>query len=109
MKFVAIFNFLDRYKSSVDSSPILSHEEKQKADWINEKIAEQNLSTADILDAIKAKTAKAPTVDVTADDIEDAVVVSEDIEIDIDSVVVEPTVEEVTEAPTNDSEESHNL
>lgn len=37
-----IFNFLDRYKSSVDSSPILSHEEKQKADWINEKIAEQN-------------------------------------------------------------------
>ena len=45
----------------------------------------------------------------TADDIEDAVVVSEDIEIDIDSVVVEPTVEEVTEAPTNDSEESHNL
>ena len=77
---------------------------------IKEKIAEQNLSTADILDAIKAKTAKAPTVDVTADDIEDAVVVSEDIEIDIDSVVVvEPTVEEVTEAPTNDSEESHNL
>jgi hypothetical protein len=76
---------------------------------IKEKIAEQNLSTADILDAIKAKTAKAPTVDVTADDIEDAVVVSEDIEIDIDSVVVvEPTVEEVTEAPTNDSEESHN-
>ena len=60
--------------------------------------------------AIKAKTAKAPTVDVTADDIEDAVVVSDDIEIDIDSVVVvEPTVEEVTEAPTNDSEESHNL
>ena len=77
---------------------------------IKEKIAEKNLSTADILDAIKAKTAKAPTVDVTADDIEDAVVVSEDIEIDIDSVVVvEPTGEEVTEAPTNDSEESHNL
>lgn len=76
---------------------------------IKEKIAEKNLSTADILDAIKAKTAKAPTVDVTADDIEDAVVVSEDIEIDIDSVVVEPTVKEVTEAPTNDSEESHNL
>lgn len=36
------FNFLDRYKSSIDSSPVLSDEEEQKADWINEKIAEQN-------------------------------------------------------------------
>ncbi|HFI0796637.1 TPA: YtxH domain-containing protein [Streptococcus suis] len=49
---------------------------------IKEKIAEQNLSTADILEAIKAKTVKAPTVDV-AEEVEDAVVVSEDIEIDL--------------------------
>ncbi|HFU4205222.1 TPA: YtxH domain-containing protein [Streptococcus suis] len=49
---------------------------------IKEKIAEQNLTTADILEAIKAKTVKAPTVDV-AEEVEDAVVVSEDIEIDL--------------------------
>lgn len=50
---------------------------------IKEKIAEQNLSTADILETIKAKTAKDPTVDVMGEDVEDAVVVSEDIEIDL--------------------------
>ncbi|HFU4116223.1 TPA: YtxH domain-containing protein [Streptococcus suis] len=55
---------------------------------IKEKIAEQNLSTADILEAIKAKTVKAPTVDV-AEEVEDAVVVSEDIEIDLVVPVVE--------------------
>ncbi|HFI0420295.1 TPA: YtxH domain-containing protein [Streptococcus suis] len=65
---------------------------------IKEKIVEQNLSTADILEAIKAKTAKAPTVDLTEEDVEDAVVVSEDIEIDIEDVqtdVVSKTVSEV--------------
>lgn len=55
---------------------------------IKEKIAEQNLTTADILEAIKAKTVKAPTVDV-AEEVEDAVVVSEDIEIDLVVPVVE--------------------
>lgn len=63
---------------------------------IKEKIAEQNLSTADILEAIKAKTAKAPTVDVTEEEIEDAVVVSEDIEISIDDIVTEPVSEETS-------------
>lgn len=56
---------------------------------IKEKIAEQNLTTADILEAIKAKTVKAPTVDVTEEEVEDAVIVSEDIEIDL----VVPAVE----------------
>ncbi|HFU3800890.1 TPA: YtxH domain-containing protein [Streptococcus suis] len=56
---------------------------------IKEKIAEQNLSTADILEAIKAKTVKAPTVELSEDEVVDAVVVSEDIEIDL----VVPTVE----------------
>lgn len=64
---------------------------------IKEKIAEQNLTTADILEAIKAKTAKAPTVDVTEEEVEDAVVVSEDIEISIDDVVTEPVSEERNE------------
>lgn len=64
---------------------------------IKEKIAEQNLTTADILEAIKAKTAKAPTVDVTEEEIEDAVIVSEDIEISIDDVVTEPVSEERNE------------
>lgn len=63
---------------------------------IKEKIAEQNLTTADILEAIKAKTVKAPTVDV-AEEVEDAVVVSEDIEISIDDVVTEPVSEERNE------------
>lgn len=65
---------------------------------IKEKIAEQNLSTADILEAIKAKTVKAPTVDVT-EEVEDAVVVSEDIEIDL----VVPAVEnELADASTEE-------
>ncbi|NQN48970.1 YtxH domain-containing protein [Streptococcus suis] len=64
---------------------------------IKEKIAEQNLTTADILEAIKAKTAKAPTVDVTEEEVEDAVIVSEDIEISIDDVVTEPVSEERNE------------
>ncbi|MCK3941786.1 YtxH domain-containing protein [Streptococcus suis] len=64
---------------------------------IKEKIAEQNLSTADILEAIKAKTAKAPTVDVKEEEVEDAVIVSEDIEISIDDVVTEPVSEERNE------------
>ncbi|HFR3774039.1 TPA: YtxH domain-containing protein [Streptococcus suis] len=63
---------------------------------IKEKIAEQNLSTADILEAIKAKTVKAPTVDVT-EEVEDAVVVSEDIEIDIEDVQTEVVSETVSE------------
>ncbi|NQJ71057.1 YtxH domain-containing protein [Streptococcus suis] len=64
---------------------------------IKEKIAEQNLTTADILEAIKAKTVKAPTVDVTEEEVEDAVIVSEDIEISIDDVVTEPVSEERNE------------
>ncbi|MGV3079009.1 YtxH domain-containing protein [Streptococcus sp. 32226D021BW] len=64
---------------------------------IKEKIAEQNLSTADILEAIKAKTVKAPTVDVTEEEVEDAVIISEDIEISIDDVVTEPVLEERNE------------
>lgn len=64
---------------------------------IKEKIAEQNLTTADILEAIKAKTVKAPTVDVTEEEVEDAVIVSEDIEISIDDVVTEPVLEERNE------------
>lgn len=64
---------------------------------IKEKIAEQNLTTTDILEAIKAKTAKAPTVDVTEEEVEDAVIVSEDIEISIDDVVTEPVSEERNE------------
>ncbi|HEP1820248.1 TPA: YtxH domain-containing protein [Streptococcus suis] len=64
---------------------------------IKEKIAEQNLTTADILEAIKAKTAKAPTVDVTEEEVEDAVVVSEDIEIDIEDVQTEMVSETVSE------------
>lgn len=63
---------------------------------IKEKIAEQNLSTADILEAIKAKTAKAPTVDVTEEDVEEAVIVSEDIEISIDDIVTDTPVEETS-------------
>lgn len=65
---------------------------------IKEKIAEQNLTTADILEAIKAKTVKAPTVDVTEEEVEDAVIVSEDIEISIDDVVTEPVSEEEAES-----------
>lgn len=67
---------------------------------IKEKIAEQNLSTADILEAIKAKTAKAPTVDLTEEDVEDAVLVSEDIELDIAEVVTEPVPEQASEETT---------
>ncbi len=63
---------------------------------IKEKIAEQNLSTADILEAIKAKTAKAPSVDVTEEEVEDAVIVSEDIEISIDDIVTDTPVEETS-------------
>lgn len=63
---------------------------------IKEKIAEQNLSTADILEAIKAKTTKAPTVDVTEEDVEEAVIVSEDIEISIDDIVTDTPVEETS-------------
>lgn len=66
---------------------------------IKEKIAEQNLSTADILEAIKVKTAKAPTVD-SEEDIEDAVLVSEDIELDIAEVVTEPVSDQASEETT---------
>ncbi|HFI0563707.1 TPA: YtxH domain-containing protein [Streptococcus suis] len=67
---------------------------------IKEKIAEQNLTTADILEAIKAKTVKAPTVDV-AEEVEDAVVVSEDIEIDlvvpgVENELADASTEEIT-------------
>nr|WP_254610657.1 hypothetical protein [Streptococcus suis] len=62
------------------------------------------MSTADILEAIKAKTAKAPTVDLTEEDIEDAVVVSEDIEIDIEDVVSE-TVSEVASETASEAVE----
>lgn len=66
---------------------------------IKEKIAEQNLTTADILEAIKAKTVKAPTIDVTEKDVEEAVIVSEDIEIDL----VVPAVEnELADASTEE-------
>ncbi|HFR3425170.1 TPA: YtxH domain-containing protein [Streptococcus suis] len=71
---------------------------------IKEKIAEQNLTTADILEAIKAKTVKAPTVDVTEEEVEDAVIVSEDIEISIDDVVTEPVLEEEAEIPSETTE-----
>ncbi|NQI70873.1 YtxH domain-containing protein [Streptococcus suis] len=71
---------------------------------IKEKIAEQNLSTADILEAIKAKTVKAPTVDLTEEDVEDAVVVSEDIEITIDDIVTEAVSEEEAEILSETSE-----
>ncbi|HFH9838456.1 TPA: YtxH domain-containing protein [Streptococcus suis] len=65
---------------------------------IKEKIAEQNLSTADILEAIKAKTVKAPTVELSEDEVVDAVVVSEDIEIDLEVPTVEKEqLEEGTE------------
>ncbi|HEL1629813.1 TPA: YtxH domain-containing protein [Streptococcus suis] len=73
---------------------------------IKEKIAEQNLSTADILEAIKAKTAKAPTVDLTEEDIEDAVVVSEDIELTIDDVIIEPVSETVSEVASETASEA---
>ncbi|HEM3577635.1 TPA: YtxH domain-containing protein [Streptococcus suis] len=76
---------------------------------IKEKIAEQNLSTADILEAIKAKTVKAPTVDLAEEEVEDAVVVSEDIEIDIEDVqteVVSETVSEVTSGAASETGEA---
>ncbi|HEL1609663.1 TPA: YtxH domain-containing protein [Streptococcus suis] len=83
---------------------------------IKEKIAEQNLSTADILEAIKAKAAKAPTVDLTeediedavvvSEDIEDAVVVSEDIEIDIEDVQTEVVSETVSEVASETASEA---
>ncbi|NQN87766.1 YtxH domain-containing protein [Streptococcus suis] len=75
---------------------------------IKEKIAEQNLSTADILEAIKAKTVKAPTVDLAEEEVGDAVVVSEDIEIDIEDVqteVVSETVSEVTSETASETVE----
>ncbi|HFI0054074.1 TPA: YtxH domain-containing protein [Streptococcus suis] len=71
---------------------------------IKEKIAEQNLSTADILEAIKAKTVKAPTVDLAEEEVEDAVVVSEDIEITIDDLVT-GTGSEVTSGATSETGE----
>lgn len=71
---------------------------------IKEKIAEQNLSTADILEAIKAKTVKAPTVDLAEEEVEDAVVVSEDIEITIDDLVTEAVSEEEAEILSETSE-----
>lgn len=71
---------------------------------IKEKIAEQNLSTADILEAIKAKTVKAPTVDLAEEEVEDAVVVSEDIEITIDDIVTEAVSEEEAEILSETSE-----
>lgn len=61
---------------------------------IKEKLAEQNVRPADIFEAFKTKTAKAPTVDIDEDAVEDAVVVSEDIEIDIEQVVTEPVSED---------------
>ncbi|WP_029185976.1 YtxH domain-containing protein [Streptococcus suis] len=73
---------------------------------IKEKIAEQNLSTADILEAIKAKTAKAPTVDLTEEDVEDAVVVSEDIEIDIEDVQTEVVSETVSDVASETASET---
>lgn len=71
---------------------------------IKEKIAEQNLSTADILEAIKAKTVKAPTVDLAEEEVEDAVVVSEEIEITIDDIVTETVSEEEAEILSETSE-----
>ncbi|HFI0214745.1 TPA: YtxH domain-containing protein [Streptococcus suis] len=71
---------------------------------IKEKIAEQNLSTADILEAIKAKTVKAPTVDLAEEEVEDAVVVSEDIEITIDDLVT-GTGSEVTSGAVSETGE----
>ncbi|HFU3844499.1 TPA: YtxH domain-containing protein [Streptococcus suis] len=71
---------------------------------IKEKIAEQNLSTADILEAIKAKTVKAPTVDLAEEEVEDAVLVSEDIEITIDDIVTETVSEEEVEILSETSE-----
>ncbi len=56
---------------------------------LKEKLAEQNLSKAEILEAIRSKTVKAPTV-TAQEDIEDAVLVSEDIEIDLTAVAAEP-------------------
>ncbi|HFI0578164.1 TPA: YtxH domain-containing protein [Streptococcus suis] len=71
---------------------------------IKEKIAEQNLSTADILEAIKAKTVKAPTVDLAEEEVEDAVLVSEDIEITIDDLVT-GTGSEVTSGAASETGE----
>ncbi|HFI0393467.1 TPA: YtxH domain-containing protein [Streptococcus suis] len=73
---------------------------------IKEKIAEQNLSTADILEAIKAKTVKAPTVELSEDEVEDAVVVSEDIEIDIEDVQTEVVSETVSEVASGAASET---
>ncbi|WP_105113612.1 YtxH domain-containing protein [Streptococcus suis] len=73
---------------------------------IKEKIAEQNLSTADILEAIKAKTVKAPTVELSEDEVEDAVVVSEDIEIDIEDVQTEVVSETVSEVASETASET---
>ncbi|HFH9947253.1 TPA: YtxH domain-containing protein [Streptococcus suis] len=73
---------------------------------IKEKIAEQNLSTADILEAIKAKTVKAPTVDLAEEEVEDAVVVSEDIEIDIEDVQTEVVSETVSEVASGAASET---
>ncbi|MCK3904401.1 YtxH domain-containing protein [Streptococcus suis] len=73
---------------------------------IKEKIAEQNLSTADILEAIKAKTVKAPTVDLAEEEVEDAVVVSEDIEINIEDVQTEVVSEIVSEVASGAASET---
>lgn len=59
---------------------------------LKEKITDHRLSTTDILEAIKTKT-KASAVD-GAEEIEDAILVSEDIELTIDDVVVTPAPEE---------------
>ncbi|HEM3539711.1 TPA: YtxH domain-containing protein, partial [Streptococcus suis] len=49
---------------------------------------------------------KAPTVDLTKEDIEDAVVVSEDIEITIDDVIIEPVSETVSEVASQTASET---
>lgn len=58
------------------------------------------------MEAIKAKAAKAPTVDLTEEDIEDAVVVSEDIEIDIEDVQTEVVSETVSEVASETASEA---
>ncbi|HEM6576449.1 YtxH domain-containing protein [Streptococcus suis] len=64
---------------------------------------EKSLET---FEQIKAKTAKAPTVDLTEEDIEDAVVVSEDIELTIDDVIIEPVSETVSEVASETASET---
>ncbi|HFR3691359.1 MULTISPECIES: YtxH domain-containing protein [Streptococcus] len=56
----------------------------------------------DLFESIKSKTVHAPTVD--EEDVEDAVIVSEDIEMDIADVVIESVVEAVEEDQTSETE-----